>query len=187
MIGACADSPPPNVEHPVKSRFLAGSVELLITRDGSEALCSGVLISPTKVATARHCTRGAARIYVYEPDSGHMALAVHVKEDPIQDRAEIQTLTAFTTRADYGDSLDERPVRMQGFGCSDGSRLEQRQALYYGSGDRPRQIVWAGRACHGDSGGGIWNADGRLAAIMTETGFVYDHGRKINIVVGELL
>lgn len=185
-LNGCAEASSP-VKRPVETAFLPGSVVLYITRASEEAMCSGVLVGAHTIATARHCTRGAERIVVYEPTSAKFALAIHVVEDAEQDRAEIETHMLFDTHATVAQTLDQRPVRVQGFGCSDGARLAQRSALFYSGGEHPRQIVWAGRACRGDSGGGVWNADGRLAAIMTETGYLYDRGRRINIMVGELL
>lgn len=188
VLGACAETPSP-AKHATESKFLPGSVMLYITRPDGEAMCSGVLVSANTVATARHCTQGADRIVVYEPEAAKFALAEHVVEDPEQDRAEIRTHVLFDTYAALAQTLDTRPVRLQGFGCSDGAKLEQRTALFYrveGKAQQ-RQIMWAGRVCFGDSGAGIWNADGRLAAIVTDTGYVTDHGRKINILVGALL
>ncbi len=182
---ACA-MPSDVLAHPKSDPLMPGSVALLIDTSEDNKLCSGVLIAPSVVATARHCTHGATSITVVEPNTGHMSLAMRVVEDPSQDRAEIHTMSAFTHVATVGQTLDRRPVHVQGFGCSKGARLEQRAALFY-SPEGSRRVVWTGRACGGDSGGGVWNADGKLVAIMTDAGYLFDHGRKINIVVGELL
>lgn len=187
VLGACAEASTV-VKRPVESKFLPGSVVLYITRSSGEFMCSGVLVTANTIATARHCTREAERIVVYEPTTTTFAFAAHIVEDPEQDRAEILTATMFDTHATMGQTLDTRPVRLQGFGCSDGSKLEQRTALFYRAEAGPaRAVMWAGRACPGDSGAGIWTADGRLAAIVTDTGYVTDHGRRINALWGALL
>ena len=138
-----------------------------LAADGAPRLGSGVAIGPDAVATACHVTRGAARVEVvangsrwdvqHQTGSGHHDLCVlHVSGLAVARAVtrSSRSLTAGEAVVAVGFEGGEAPVVMQG----------DVAGLYrYDGGD----VIRTGAPFDfGSSGGGLFDADGRLVGIL---------------------
>jgi hypothetical protein len=173
-------------------------VMVLARRGARQSVCSGVALSPRIVLTAAHCLEGVAdTIVAVRRDDRTAAVAVaavarHPRYDPNAPRDRrisidlglVETATPIEGFK-YAEIDAERPrlgeaVTVAGFGVtreggppSDG---HIRAADLVVSAPLSNVTLWAKDphssglgACHGDSGGPIYAADGSLAAVVAWT------------------
>jgi hypothetical protein len=180
-------------------------VMVLALRGGRQSVCSGVALGPRLVLTAAHCLESAADTLVAIRRDGRTApvgvaaVARHPRYDPNAPRDRrisidlglVETTTPldgfkFAEIAPDRPTLGE-PVTVAGFGVtreggppSDG---HIRAADLVVAAPLSHVTLWARDpatsglgACHGDSGGPIYAADGRVAAVVAWTNGVKGHG-----------
>jgi len=129
--------------------------------------CSAVFVAPTVAYTAAHCLRDAALVTV----AARRVVAARVSEHA--DLARVRVAIPWhgpvaeidPTIPAAGDVLT---LRGYGSACAQFARpvVYRHRALF--PVESP-DLVFGGRACHGDSGGGVFDRDGRLRAIVWGT------------------
>lgn len=150
------------------ARESVGSVVQLHSAGGVH--CSGIVISETEIATARHCVDEG----IVEVDD--MTL-VGTRTSARQDIAivEVETTNGLPI-ARIGDISHD--ATLTGYGCS-GELEDSAHVVMYRDG---ASIYSHGRACPGDSGGGLFNDHGYLIAIHSGIS-----GQAVSIDAHELL
>ncbi len=145
-------------------------------------LCSAVVVGPAEAITARHCVVDS---YTHEPrlpvalvgfddtryvDPAEVLVShdrdlalVHIKLDGTQ-----ALFDTYASVAEAGPALGGN-VWVAGFGCSGFKSLGIRPARLVGASDA-KHDDYIGRACPGDSGGGVFNDDGELVGISSAVG-----------------
>lgn len=125
--------------------------------------CSAVAMSPTVALTAGHCLRGTLRV------DGREVQGRQIGDDLA--RLEGRFDPPYARLA--GASTDS--VLLEGFGCDPRvvwyfllpERAVRHGFLVPADGPPGLEIMVAGRACPGDSGGALWADGGNLIGILT--------------------
>jgi hypothetical protein len=157
-----------------------------VTREG---FCSAEPIAPRIAVTAAHCL----------PKAPGGVLLAEVRNDVVQlpvvrtwasrsDDIALLWLSSDAPRpapvADRVPALGE-PGWVVGYGCDSDwigyARVGIRPVRMLGR-DEFGAFIWEGQACHGDSGGGLFDASGRLVAILN--GSYQTNGGPITQIVG---
>ena len=137
----------------------------------SNVLCTAVLIGPPTVVTAHHCiastTSVSTALLTREFDGTESTIEtsnqvgtrdleiVHLKTSMAPPYAKL------AKHAQVGET-----VYAAGYGCADHAFLQERAMVEVDDSDRSWDSFAQGVACHGDSGGGIWDAAGDLINII---------------------
>lgn len=155
-------------DRPAAVALVAWRSTLLFT-DG-RMLCGAVLVAPDTALTARHCILPGFKggLLVHPDGQAHIAVQASVASD-----ADIAFLRIAPTARQYaqlGRSTKGTEGYVLGYGCSSGRRLDARPVVQLGSfiPHLPDDFLfdaWEGTACKGDSGGGVFDAQGRLLGI----------------------
>lgn len=138
-------------------------------------MCSAVAIAPDVLVTARHCIPPGDVFeggVVVRPDGlGGVVVGVTVVTD-----ADVALLRVAGPPLPYAQVADVEAIGQRahvlGYGCSRGRKLEARPVTFLGRWstdfpDDPYLDVWSGVGCKGDSGGGVFDAAGRLVGVST--------------------
>ena len=137
---------------------------------GLGVACSSVVVGPGILVTAAHCVHAARG----EGTTGHIAppgtldqiQVVGTLDSP---SADVSLLNAPTLRAPpVGIEYHPDVTRLwvAGYGCTGFTSLGIRDASPFGLSNDGSSVL-LGQACHGDSGGGVFDVHGNLVAIMT--------------------
>jgi S1-C subfamily serine protease len=172
------------------SRF--GSVRILWSDDPGylTGLCSGVIISQRSILTAKHCVDGEGKMTIHTSDfhsvpsstgpvcstelGGSPADVEEVVVNPDADLALIQLRSRLEPRMTRGCTKTvelEQEIVVEGFGLVNGSiggpKLSSGRIIHL-----DRNEIWVayekGGSCRGDSGGGLFVADGTLVGILSQ-------------------
>ncbi len=137
----------------VDASGLSPVVELRV--DG-HARCSGVVISETEVVTAAHCADGLVEIGGMEVAGvrAHGAVDLAIVDVESTQGLPFAALGAVSARG-----------ALVGYGC-EGRLLESPHEALRHDGD---DVLSYGRACAGDSGGGLFNDRGELVGVHSMT------------------
>lgn len=140
---------------------------VLYLTDWSAYRCSAVAISSTQAVTARHCNAMPGHTLLTPEGEDH--LVDRVQDHPMAD-VSLLTLPAgdgFPEWAGVANSppLMFTPVLFVGYGCDAKFGVRPGQFIRTQSGyDR-----YTGKVCPGDSGGAVFDVEGNLSAIMTNS------------------
>lgn len=151
----------------------------LVFTDG-RMLCSAVLVAPDTALTARHCLLDGFNGGVLAHPDGRVFGVVQAVVASDADIAFLRILPAAREPAPLGEVVEVgQAAHVLGYGCSSGVQLEARPVRFVGrfKPSRPDDLlldVWEGRACRGDSGGGVFDAEGRLLGISVRIADVED-------------
>lgn len=131
--------------------------------------CSAVLIAPRVALSAAHCFREPASDWSVIRDSGIRVRVVAVAQRSDTDVSELALGSTLSPPYAQIATRLPREAWISGYGCAlhaDGSRsLSARAVAVHALSDS--LLVLDGRACAGDSGGGIFDARGALLGITS--------------------
>lgn len=144
----------------------------LLTDAGRQ--CSAVLVGDHHALTAAHCMRDATKAILLT-NLGPVPVAGMSQPIPELDAMVLETTS--TIPPPYAHLALEVPqlgalAHLQGYGCERASpavpRFYTTTLVFRGTEPKPpHDYIFSGVACHGDSGGGIFNEDGELIAITS--------------------
>lgn len=134
---------------------------VLAFTDGFTA-CSAVAIAPKQALTTAHCLRNRDRRWLVLADGALVPVIGHEVDGEL---AVLHVYSRLPVVAQVARRVPQPGDRawLAGYGCrSDGwrLRLDVREARALNA------VQYAGNACHGDSGGGVFDAGGRLVGVL---------------------
>jgi S1-C subfamily serine protease len=134
-----------------------------------EQICSGVAAGRGVVLTAGHCVEGyAAEDLAVSADDGELIpVEGYALQTPYD--AAVVLLSAPLLPPPWVERVGPDPefselLYVVGYGCSGQTKREMRPIRFRAPGPRG-ELIAEGEACHGDSGGGVFNAAGELLGI----------------------
>ncbi len=164
-IHGCAAEPKPSTVWRSDERV---PVPAAVVIRGEGWLCSGVAIDPHYILTAKHCTDTDGPIEV-EAFPGERQPAGLVAEASDADLAWLYVARPLRVVAELAPyrPLPGTLVFAVGFGCSRGARPDVHAGAYVAT-DRDNDLVLAMGVCPGDSGGPLFDADGRVFGVISK-------------------
>lgn len=163
VLAGCSPARPPAVKAPAP---VWDSVYKLHLEDGSR--CSAVAIGPIRYLTAGHC---AGRVAVLESRAGEKYEAGTPKAAPEADVALGSAARPLPAWAQIGVDMPRTGSRLtlNGYGCDPrglvrASMWVSQTPVMFG------RYTVVGPVCHGDSGGGVFNEQGELVAVISGVG-----------------
>lgn len=142
---------------------------LRLYMNGSQ-ICTAVLVGPRSVYTAAHCIRESAD-YAVSRDSGMVFVRVQ-DVTQVGDRDLVEVELAAPLPGPYArlGAAQHRGDKawIAGYGC-ESPHLAQRLLVLEHQAAPPYEdeIEYKGRACHGDSGSGVYDVEGGLVGITS--------------------
>lgn len=139
-------------------------------------LCSAVAVGPREALTAAHCT-GDGKAGVLSRDRV-VVVVLAVEVVPEADLAVLalapgmQDFKAWARIRAEAPKAGERAM-VNGVGCSKGERFDARPVTHQRRGRDLEGVLldeWAGHACRGDSGGGVFDQGGQLLGVNSRIG-----------------
>lgn len=173
-----ADPSAPGPEIAKQATILYGNMDVL---------CSAAVIGPNFVATARHCVTaiGDEPAITLGPD-GEPRSVLSAEMSPFFDVALLEVDAPFKVWATVTDHPPAPGLTawVAGYGCDGGRLLGIREVQYM---HREAQLdptlllldEWHGHACHGDSGGGVFDRNGVLVGINDMIGVGSDNPNRL--------
>lgn len=162
----CAPVPPKGPKWPTADKRVPVHAAVLVR--GADWLCSGVAVDANTVVTATHCVaNGSFEVEAY-PGLRYTNVRVSVA-DEARDVAIVHVEPALGAVAELAPflPLPGTLVYAVGFGCAQG-RAPAVHAGAYVARDLDGDLVLAMGVCHGDSGGPVFDEQGRLFAIISK-------------------
>jgi V8-like Glu-specific endopeptidase len=138
-------------------------------------LCSGVLFTAQRIATAAHCVKGVAQVIAEIDEHDYLALVLWAVGPSDEDVAvlELSSPLASAAPAPLATHSAEpiEPLTIVGYGCS-GGRAQMERPTHRRWSERAQitEYLGAGCACPGDSGSPVFNAAGELVAVNWASG-----------------
>jgi hypothetical protein len=167
LLGGCLAAAPPQLGDPPQSPspVLADAV---LPYGGLHSSCSAVAIEPHTLTTARHCLDhiGAGWVLVPKREPYVVTDGWHSNQDDVALLHVADDLPVVSPVATYLPHIGDLGY-VAGYGCDSTQgmqRLGVRPMRYLGR-DSFGTFWYAGSACHGDSGGGVFDESGALIGV----------------------
>lgn len=163
-LTGCIAVPVPRVQEHSKTPTLASVLPVV----GPTGYCSGVGLEPFLVVTARHCMERLQDVLVLGSEPirptavwlGELDIAL-LRLDPAGPRVPVSPLSLRVL-------LPGNSGFVAGYGCETlgGALTLATRTVSFRGRTIDKTEIWNGTACHGDSGGGLFNRSGELVAIV---------------------
>jgi len=142
--------------------------------DGS-FLCSAVLFTSQRIATAGHCVKSVSQVIAEIDDQNYLAEVVWVGGPGGEDVAVLELSAPLTSAAPAAVASHSaepiEPLTIVGYGCSGGRvQLERPTHRRWSEWAETTEYQCAGCTCSGDSGSPVFNAAGELVGINWAAG-----------------